>query len=95
MASESRPIGYRRGEQLSPPAAQRVTDVAVTTFEQVYEVDPRLMEQWVLQQEFPNWDTLRILQARRDHLTWMHRHFAHRVLSGADLLSEIGEEADR
>ncbi len=48
----------------------------ITTFEHVFEVDPRLMQRWVLQQTFPNWDTLRIMNARRDHLDWMHRHFA-------------------
>ena len=60
-----------------PARAERVRDVAVTTFEHVFEVDPRLMEQWVLQQTFPNWDTLRIMNSRGDHLDWMHRHFAH------------------
>ena len=52
---------YRYAEQYTPPEPQRVSDVAVTTFEHVYEVDPRLMQRWVLQQTFPNWDSLRIM----------------------------------
>ncbi|MGH2476536.1 MAG: hypothetical protein ACRDIL_14855, partial [Candidatus Limnocylindrales bacterium] len=55
-------------------------------------VDPRLMERWVLQQTFPNWDTLRIMHSRHDHLAWMHRHFADRVVSGAELLAELDAE---
>jgi len=81
--------GYRYSEQRTPPDAQRVTDVAITTFEHVYEVDPRLMERWVMQQTFPNWDSLRIMNARHDHLTWMHLHFAEKVLTGSQLLAEV------
>ena len=80
---------YRYAEQHTPPAPQRVSDVALTTFEHVYEVDPRLMERWVLQQTFPNWDSLRIMNARHDHLDWMHRHFAEKVLTGSELLAEV------
>jgi len=80
---------YRYVEQYTPPPAQRVTDVAVTTFEHLYEVDPRLMERWVLQQTFPNWDSLRIMNSRHDHLDWMHRHFATRVIAGSELLAEV------
>ncbi|WP_433298719.1 hypothetical protein ACQPZQ_21770 [Pseudonocardia sp. CA-142604] len=69
-----------------------MSDVALTTFEHVYEVDPRLMQRWVLQQTFPNWDTLRIMNARHDHLDWMHRHFADKVLSGSELLAEVDGE---
>jgi hypothetical protein len=85
----NRTNGYRYGEQHTPPAPQRVSDVALTTFEHVYEVDPRLMERWVLQQTFPNWDSLRIMNARHDHLDWMHRHFAEKVLTGSELLAEV------
>jgi len=85
-------IGYRHTDQMTPPPAERASDVAVTRFEHVYEVDPRLMERWVLQQTFPNWDTLRIMHSRHDHLAWMHRHFADRVVSGAELLAELDAE---
>ena len=51
------------GSACGPSAAVRVSEVAQTTFEHVYEVDPRLMEQHVLQQVFPNWDTLRIMRS--------------------------------
>ena len=91
MADPNGPIGYRHAEQ-TPPAAVRASDVAITRFEHLYEVDPRLMERWVLQQTFPNWDTLRIMHSRHDHLEWMHRHFAERVVSGAELLAELDAE---
>lgn len=91
--SGDRTIGYRYAEQHDPPDPVRVSDVAVTTFDHVFEVDPRLMERWVLQQQFPNWDSLRIMNSRHDHLAWMHRHFADRVVAGSELLAEIeGEE---
>jgi hypothetical protein len=82
-------IGYRYVEQSTPPEPQRVSDVAVTTHEHVFEVDARLMERWVLQQQFPNWDSLRIMNSRGDHLAWMHRHFATRVVTGSELLAEV------
>ena len=82
------------GTTSSPPhrEPQRVSDVAITTHEHVYEVDPRLMERWVLQQEFPNWDSLRIMNSRGDHLAWMHRHFAYHVVTGSELLAEVEAE---
>jgi hypothetical protein len=86
------PIGFRHAEQHTPPEPERVSDVAITTHEHLFEVDPRLMERWVLQQEFPNWDSLRIMNSRGDHLEWMHRHFATRVVSGSELLAEINDE---
>ena len=70
----------------------RASEVAQTTFEHVHEVDPRLMQRHVLQQEFPNWDTLRIMRSRHDHLQWMHRHFASTVVTGSDLLAEVEQE---
>ena len=88
-------VGYRRDEQYDPPSPQRVSDVAVTTFEHVFEVDDRLMQRWVLQQEFPNWDTLRIMNSRHDHLDWMHRHFAHKVVTGSELLAELEVEGEQ
>lgn len=82
-------MSFRPAEEATPPPARRVTDVAVTTHEHLYEIDPRLMQRWVLQQEFPNWDSLRIMHARADHLAWMHRHFAESVVTGSELLTEI------
>lgn len=92
---DGRPIGYRYAEQHQPPDPVRVSDVAVTTFEHVFEVDSRLMERWVLQQQFPNWDSLRIMNSRHDHLAWMHRHFADRVVTGSELLAEVEREDPR
>jgi hypothetical protein len=88
------PIGFRYAEQHAPPDPERVSDVALTTHPHLFEVDPRLMERWVLQQQFPNWDSLRIMNSRGDHLEWMHLHFAARVLSGSELLAEIDAEID-
>ncbi|MDP5182943.1 hypothetical protein QOZ88_09860 [Blastococcus sp. BMG 814] len=84
---------YRFADQHTPPVAQRVSEVAQTTFEHVYEVDPRLMEVHVLQQVFPNWDTLRIMRSRHDHLEWMHHHFAEKVVTGSELLAEVERES--
>ena len=86
---------YRYAEQYAPPEHSRVSDVAITTFEHVYEIDPRLMQRWVLQQTFPNWDTLRIMNSRGDHLAWMHRHFADSVVSGSSVLAELEADAER
>ena len=71
----------------------RASEVAQTTFEHVYEVDPRLMQVHVLQQVFPNWDTLRIMRSRGDHLAWMHQHFADVVVAGSSILDELEGEA--
>ena len=89
-----RPVGFRYAEQYTPPEPTRVSDVAITTHEHVYEVDPRLMERWVLQQTFPNWDSLRIMNSRSDHLEWMHRHFATKVVTGSELLAQVDLETD-
>lgn len=82
-------VGYRYAEQHNPPEPMAVSDVAATTFDHVFEVDPRLMQRWVLQQEFPNWDSLRIMNSRHDHLDWMHRHFASTVITGSEILSQV------
>jgi hypothetical protein len=84
---------FRVAEQYAPPPAQRASEVAQTTFEHVYEVDPRLMQVHVLQQVFPNWDTLRIMRSRHDHLAWMHAHFAEKVVAGSSILDELEREA--
>lgn len=86
------PIGFRYEEQYTPPHPERVSDVARTTHPHLFEVDPRLMELWVLQQEFPNWDSLRIMNSRGDHLEWMHQHFATTVMAGSRLLAEVQAE---
>jgi hypothetical protein len=86
-------MSYRYDEQTTPPEPRRVSDVAITTFEHVFEVDPRLMQRFVLQQEFPNWDSLRIMNARGDHLAWMHTHFAESVITGSALLAEVEAES--
>ena len=84
---------YRQHEQSTPPDATQVTDVAITRFEHVFEVEPDLMVQHVTQQTFPNWDTLRIVHSRADHLDWMHRHWAAKVLSGAEILRGLDDDA--
>ncbi len=81
-------IGFRLAAQ-RPPDARQVTDVAVTRYDGVYEVDPSLMKEHVRQQDIPAWDTQRIVRSRHDHLNWMHSHFADSVISGAELLTEI------
>ena len=84
-------VGFRYAEQFDPPEPERVSDVAITTFEHVYEVDPRLMERWVLQQTFPNWDSLRIMNSRHDHLEWIHTHFAQKVVTGSAILAQLDD----
>ena len=84
-------LGFRLSAQ-RPPQAKRVTDVVVSRFEHVYEVDPALMQENVKQQDIPNWDFERIVDSRWEHLAWMHNHFADSVLSGEELLEEIERE---
>ena len=91
-AGPSASAPYRFAEQHTPPDPVRASGVAQTTFEHVYEVDPRLMQVHVLQQVFPNWDTLRIMRSRHDHLTWMHQHFARMVVTGSEILAEVERE---
>jgi len=84
-------FGFRLSAQ-APPQAERVTDVVVSRFEHIYEVDPALMQENVRQQDIPNWDFERIVDSRWEHLAWMHNHFADSVLSGEELLEEIERE---
>ena len=84
-------LGFRLSAQ-APPQAEPVTDVVVSRFEHVYEVDPALMQENVRQQDIPNWDFERIVDSRWEHLAWMHNHFADSVLSGEELLEEIERE---
>jgi hypothetical protein len=69
---------FRLGDQ-RPPDARRINDEVVMRFEHVYEVEPELMA-LTGQQDLPAWDTRRIVDARWDHLAWMHDHFADEVL---------------
>ena len=84
-------LGFRLSAE-RPPEAHRVTDVVVTRFEHVFEIDPALMTEHVRQQDLPNWDVHRIVESRWEHLAWMHDHFADSVISGEELLAEIEAE---
>ncbi len=84
-------LGFRLSAQ-KPPPAERVNDVVVSRFEHVLEVDPALMTEHVHQQDIPNWDFRRIVDARWEHLAWMHDHFADSVVSGEELIEEIDAE---
>jgi hypothetical protein len=84
-------LGFRLSAQ-QPPEAHRVTDVVVSRFDHIFEVDPALMTEHVHQQDIPNWDFQRIVDNRWEHLAWMHDHFADKVLSAEELLREIDAE---
>lgn len=62
------------------PEATRISDGVVMRLEHVHEVDPDLMGHHFEQKVMPNWDTLRIVASRNDHLDWMHAHFADETL---------------
>ena len=73
-----------RLRQQTAAGAAAITDGVVMRFEHVYEVDPDLMQHFK-QQAMPLWDTERIVDSRREHLDWMHNHFADEVLlAGGD-----------
>ncbi|MBA2576666.1 MAG: hypothetical protein H0V05_08505 [Euzebyaceae bacterium] len=76
-------FGFRLAAQ-RPPAARRIKDDVIMRFDDVYEVDPDLMQTYP-QQDIPAWDTARIVDSRWDHLAWMHQHFADRVVSAGEL----------
>lgn len=84
-------FGFRLSAE-KPPEAHRVTDVVVSRFEHVYEVDPALMTEHVHQQTILNGEFNRIVENRWEHLAWMHAHFADSKLSGEELLGEIEAE---
>jgi hypothetical protein len=84
-------IGFRLAAQ-QPPEAHRVTDVVVSRYEHVFEVDPALMQAHVRQQAMPEWDFQRIVGSRLEHLAWMQDHFTDSVISGEDLLKELETE---
>lgn len=80
-------LGFRPSAQ-KPPEAKRVTDVVVSRFEHIYEVDPALMTEHVQQQDMPNWDFERIVAARWDHIRDIHDQWADAVVlagQGSDL----------
>jgi hypothetical protein len=77
-------FGFRLAAQRTLPEARRIKDDVIMRFDHVYEVDPALMQVYP-QQEIPPWDTHRIVDAKWDHLDWMHQHFADRVVSAAEL----------
>jgi hypothetical protein len=84
-------FGFKLSAQ-RPPEARRITGDVVKRFDHVYEVDPEKMTVFK-QQDIPAWDTQRIVDSRWDHLDWMHRHFADKVLGMADLgLDEDGTD---
>lgn len=86
-------FGFRLSAQ-EPPDPRRITDAVVMRFDQIYEVDPDKMSIFE-QQDLPAWDTHRIVDSRGDHLAWMHRHFADKVLGMSDLgLTENGTEPE-
>jgi hypothetical protein len=62
------------------PEATRVSDGVIMRLDHVYEVDPELMGKQFNQQNMPTWDTLRIVESRNEHLSWMHEHFADETL---------------
>ncbi|MGH2751022.1 MAG: hypothetical protein ACRDK3_09155 [Actinomycetota bacterium] len=66
-----------------PPEPRPVADGVVMRLDDVYEIDPGLM-QIVGQQSMPVSDTLRIVDSRWEHLAWMHDHWADNVLSAEE-----------
>jgi hypothetical protein len=81
-------LGFRLHAQ-TPPDANRVSDVAITRYDHIYEVDPALMQERVRQQDIPGWDFHRIVDSRSEYLAWMQDHFADSIISGEELLREI------
>jgi hypothetical protein len=84
--------GYRQDRQ-HPPDPRRVSNVAITRYEHIYEVDPALMQEHVTQQSMPAWDFHRIVDNRSAYLAWMQDHFADSIVSGGELLREIEAES--
>ena len=67
-------------QQYTRPEARRISDGVIMRLDDVYEVDPALMDAHFRQQNMPKWDTERIVACRNDHLEWMHDHFAYETL---------------
>jgi hypothetical protein len=74
----SRPGRFINGEPIPPP--RRVSPVVIQRFDGVYEVDAGLMQEHFRQQQMPAWDTMRIVEARRDHIGDIHAQFADSVI---------------
>ena len=84
---------FRLGEQ-RPPEPRRIKEDVVERFEHVFEIDPELMRTFP-QQDMAAWDTHRIVDARWDHLDWMHEHFADEVLlAGMESETETGTDEE-
>jgi hypothetical protein len=78
-------------QQFVRPEATRVSDGVIMRMEHVYEVDPELMGKQFRQQNMPLWDTMRIVQSRTEHLSWMHEHFADETLvAGVESELDLG-----
>jgi hypothetical protein len=87
-------LGFRFSAE-RPPEPQRVTDVVVTRFEHVLEVDPALMTEHLRQQDMPNWDVHRIVAARWEHIRDIHEQWADSiVLAGEGSELEEGPGGD-
>lgn len=84
-------LGFRLSAQHRPKAS-RVSDVVVSRYAGVYEIDPELMQEHVHQQTMPEWDFNRIIEQRREHLAWMQKHWADEMISGDALLAELEQE---
>lgn len=84
-------LGFRLSAQ-KPPEPTRVTDVVVTRFEHVYEVDPALMTEHLRQQDMPNWDVERIVAARWDHIRDIHTQWADSIVLAGEG-SELDDDA--
>jgi hypothetical protein len=84
-------LGFRLSAQ-KPPDAKRVTDVVVTRFDHVYEVDPALMTEHLRQQDMPNWDFERIIAARWDHIKDIHTQWADSVVLAGEV-SDLDADA--
>jgi hypothetical protein len=98
MASDPahRPGRFTNGEPI--PAPRRVSPVVVQRFDDVYEVDPELMEEHFHQQRMPAWDTLRIVAARHDHVGDIHAQFADSVIlagEGSEVENSPGSVRDQ
>jgi hypothetical protein len=35
------------------------------------------------------------MRSRHDHLDWMHRHFASKVVTGSEIMAEVESEGER
>ena len=85
-------MSYRHADEQPPDAFRPITEEAGQRVGHIFEVNPALMTEHVRQQAMPVWDTHRIVDARIDHLEWMHRHWAARTLSGEELLAEVDQD---